>query len=373
MAISVCRLLCVLSLFFSVTLLNLLGCSAQYFFIFGDSLWDPGNNQYITPGEKIPSYYPPYGTTFFNHSTGRFSDGRVVPDFIAIKLKLPFIPPVLEPNADLTNGASFASGGAGVFDSNPNAMNLENQIGNFTAVAKMWNETLGEAEANKRLKEAVYMVAMGGNDYFSFTFQNPNATFLELKQYVNEVVGNITIQVKEIYNIGARKFMFQNVAPIGCLPMFKQQFNISGDGCAQLPLTLSVLHNEALTEMANTLANEYPDFTYSIFDYFTAIGQRISNPKDFGFEVGKIACCGDGSHRASNCGSFPYCVCSNASNYVFFDGGHNSEAANNQMAELMWSGGPDVVYPYNMKQLFDFDSTVKTFSKKYSLLKMRLA
>lgn len=366
MGISVGNFLVVLSLCVSVTLLNPIRCNAKYFFIFGDSLYDPGNNQYITPDERIPAYHPPYGTTFFNHSTGRFSDGRVLPDFIAVKLNLPFIPPVLEPNADLSNGASFASGGAGVFDNNPKVMSLENQYGNLTAVAANWTAELGKTEAQKRLKQAVYLVCMGGNDYFSFSFNNPNATFIQMQHHVNQVLGNLTLVIKDMYkNIGARKFMFQNVAPIGCLPMFKQRYNISGEGCAQIPLTLAAIHNEALTHMTESLANsdDYPEFTYSIFDYFVAIGQRISNPKDYGFKEGANACCGNGSHRAANCGTFPYCVCSNASDYVFFDGGHNTDEANRQMAELMWSGGPDIVSPYNLNQLFEFDATIKTFSK----------
>ncbi|KAF2291056.1 hypothetical protein GH714_019428 [Hevea brasiliensis] len=55
-------------------------------FVFGDSLFDPGNNMYLDPTEHIPSYFYPYGMNLKNHSTGRFSDGLVVPDYIASPL-----------------------------------------------------------------------------------------------------------------------------------------------------------------------------------------------------------------------------------------------------------------------------------------------
>lgn len=51
-------------------------------FIFGDSLFDVGNNNYINSTARTQANYWPYGETFFNHPTGRFSDGRLIPDFI---------------------------------------------------------------------------------------------------------------------------------------------------------------------------------------------------------------------------------------------------------------------------------------------------
>lgn len=58
-------------------------------FVFGDSLFDPGNNQYVnaTPGGRgggsgDVATSPPYGENYFKHATGRLSDGRLVPDFI---------------------------------------------------------------------------------------------------------------------------------------------------------------------------------------------------------------------------------------------------------------------------------------------------
>ncbi|CAI0542695.1 unnamed protein product [Linum tenue] len=53
-------------------------------FIFGDSLVDTGNNNYIVSVAK--SDFPPYGRDFpGGTATGRFGNGRILPDFIGIK------------------------------------------------------------------------------------------------------------------------------------------------------------------------------------------------------------------------------------------------------------------------------------------------
>jgi hypothetical protein len=51
-------------------------------FIFGDSLFDNGNNNYINTSIGNQANYPPYGQTFFKYPSGRFSDGRMIPDFV---------------------------------------------------------------------------------------------------------------------------------------------------------------------------------------------------------------------------------------------------------------------------------------------------
>jgi hypothetical protein len=57
----------------------------SHFFAFGDSNTDNGN--YIHYAET-PSHVarPPYGETFFKYPTGRYSDGRVIMDFICMLL-----------------------------------------------------------------------------------------------------------------------------------------------------------------------------------------------------------------------------------------------------------------------------------------------
>ncbi|TKY64212.1 GDSL esterase/lipase 5 [Spatholobus suberectus] len=84
-------------------------------FIFGDSIYDPGNNDYINATTFFQANFPPYGETFFKYPSGRFSDGRVIPDFIAEYAELPLIPPYLHPgyHDQYIYGVNFASAGAG--------------------------------------------------------------------------------------------------------------------------------------------------------------------------------------------------------------------------------------------------------------------
>lgn len=75
---------------FCATLLVQSGCNGlsvhhrkhAALFIFGDSLFDVGNNNYINTSTNFQANFFPYGETFFGYSTGRVSDGRLIPDII---------------------------------------------------------------------------------------------------------------------------------------------------------------------------------------------------------------------------------------------------------------------------------------------------
>ena len=82
-------------------------------YAFGDSFTDTGN----TKNAEGPSGFghvsnSPYGTTFFNHSTNRYSDGRLVIDFVAEDLSLPYLPPYRHRKANDTFGVNFAVAGS---------------------------------------------------------------------------------------------------------------------------------------------------------------------------------------------------------------------------------------------------------------------
>lgn len=55
---------------------------ARAFFVFGDSLVDAGNNNYLVTSARADS--PPYGVDYpTGRPTGRFSNGLIIPDLIS--------------------------------------------------------------------------------------------------------------------------------------------------------------------------------------------------------------------------------------------------------------------------------------------------
>lgn len=68
-------------------LICLVGCvyaqSPRAFFVFGDSLVDSGNNDFLATTARADNY--PYGIDYPTHRpTGRFSNGRNIPDLISM-------------------------------------------------------------------------------------------------------------------------------------------------------------------------------------------------------------------------------------------------------------------------------------------------
>lgn len=76
----------VLGLLFTIVALAGHGAdAARAFFVFGDSLVDNGNNNYLATTARADS--PPYGIDYpTRRPTGRFSNGLNIPDFISITI-----------------------------------------------------------------------------------------------------------------------------------------------------------------------------------------------------------------------------------------------------------------------------------------------
>uniref|UniRef100_J3LQG5 GDSL esterase/lipase n=1 Tax=Oryza brachyantha TaxID=4533 RepID=J3LQG5_ORYBR len=89
-------------------------------YVLGDSLADVGNNNHLLT--LLKADFPHNGIDYpGGKATGRFSNGKNFPDFLAENLGLATSPPYLaissSSNANYVNGVNFASGGAGVLNS----------------------------------------------------------------------------------------------------------------------------------------------------------------------------------------------------------------------------------------------------------------
>ncbi|XP_027338728.1 GDSL esterase/lipase 5-like [Abrus precatorius] len=333
------------------------------FFIFGDSTVDSGNNNYINTILENRADYIPYGQNgYFEQPTGRFSDGRVIVDFIAEYAKLPLIPPFLQPLADFSSGVNFASGGAGVLSETNQGLviDLQTQLRHFEEVRKSLAENLGEEKAKELISKAVYFISIGSNDYMGGYLGNQKMQErYNPEQYVGMVIGNLTQAIQTLYENGARKFGFLSLSPLGCLPALRA-LNPEADkgGCFEAASDLALAHNNALSNVLTGIEHILKGFMYSNSNFYYWLQDRLNNPTSYGFKDGINACCGSGPYGGIfTCGDSKkvteYSVCNNIGDYVWWDSFHPTEKIHEQFAMALWNGPPSSVGPYNLEKLFN--------------------
>ncbi|PWZ36881.1 GDSL esterase/lipase [Zea mays] len=130
------------------------GDSARQYklFVFGDDYADTGNYPLADLSKTTRAWYYPYGSNDKDHgmsASGRFSNGLVLPDFIARILGREESPPAeskREQDGVDPFGMNFAVGGAGVVEGTREAPKLGTQVDRFRRlmIASVHNAYLEE-------------------------------------------------------------------------------------------------------------------------------------------------------------------------------------------------------------------------------------
>ncbi|KAH9289067.1 hypothetical protein KI387_033184, partial [Taxus chinensis] len=285
-------------------------------FVFGDSLADAGNNNYI-PHSTARANFTPYGVSFFQHPTGRFTNGRIVFDFIGIitdinahkcsfcrffrvnlmsdltafpvaatYLGLPFPPPYLEPDAKFIGGINFASGGSGLLDSTgaeSSVITMSRQVFQFEhfSYKLMRKHRSGAGKAKSYLGKSLYCITTGGNDVAYYiansTLQNTTAP----QQFVTLLLARFDQYIARLYRRGARKFLVLGVPALGCTPYFRFiAYNSSKGECLQPANQLVVAYNTALMSLVARLNRKLDGaniIQLNSYEYFMDILQNAAS------------------------------------------------------------------------------------------------
>lgn len=181
----------------------------------GDSTVDTGNNNYIDYPTTflIRANHHPYGKDFEGHvASGRFSNGKLVPDLLAsnLKLKHTILPPFLHPNLsdhDLLTGVNFASAGAGFDDLTlavAQPIPLSKQPDHLRSYAKRLKRIAGEEEAEEILENALVFICAGSND-FLFNFYDIPTRALEYHFNISSYQDFVLSGLQAVIQVGAYK------------------------------------------------------------------------------------------------------------------------------------------------------------------------
>ncbi|KAL7158845.1 hypothetical protein ABFS83_02G170800 [Erythranthe nasuta] len=337
-------------------------CDFEAIFNFGDSNSDTGGFYAAFPSENLP-----YGMTYFKKPVGRATDGRVILDFLAQALGLPFVSPYLQSiGSDFRHGANFATLASTVrlpqtslFVTGVSPFSLAiqlNQMKQFKSKVDQLH-SLGKAEKNiprpDIFGKSLYTFYIGQND---FTGNLASLGISGVKQYLPQVVSQIATTIKEIYELGGRTFLVLNLAPIGCYPAFLVELphdtsDIDSFGCMVSYNNAVADYNSMLDEELTKTRKDIIDANIIYVDIHSVMLDLFRHPSSYGMKYGTKACCGYGG-GPHNFDQKVYCgntklvngqnltatACNDPYNYVSWDGIHATEAANEIVANAIING-----------------------------------
>ncbi|GJS86351.1 GDSL esterase/lipase-like protein [Tanacetum coccineum] len=225
------------------------------------------------------------------------------------------------------------------------------QIKNFENSLDEISNALGAANLGQALSRCIFFVGMGSNDYLNnYLMPNYNTrNQYDGNQYAELLSEEYTTQLKELYNLGARKFVLAGLGLMGCIPSILAQGTTGG--CSDEVNQLVQPFNSNMKTMINNLSANLPGSKFVFIDVHNMFQDILSNARSYGFTVANRGCCGIGRNRGQiTCLPFQT-PCPNRNEYVFWDAFHPTEAVNVLMGKKAFSGTPDVVYPMNIQQL----------------------
>eukprot|EP01018_Ginkgo_biloba_P006047 Gb_20603 [translate_table: standard] len=318
-------------------------------FIFGDSLTDVGNNNYLQYA-LAKANFPWYGIDYEGGTaTGRFTNGRTIGDIITEKLGLPSPQPYLaltDTDDALLQGANYASGGAGILNETGflfiQKLSFNTQIDYFEATKLAIAKRLGAAAAEKLSNEALYFIGIGSNDYIN-NFLLPYATDAQKYShdgFVDLLVSTLRQQLTRLHTIGARKIVFHGLAPLGCIP---SQLSKSGQngGCLRGINTWVSQFNDGAQKLIKELNSKLPAVKITYADTYAMFMELIQNPRAYGFNVSDAPCCNVDTTFGQLC--LPNSsLCQQRRDYIFWDAFHPTDAANVVIADMLVAD-PDVL------------------------------
>ncbi|XP_045814787.1 GDSL esterase/lipase EXL3-like [Trifolium pratense] len=312
--------------------------------VFGDSIVDSGNNNYIKTGFKCN--FLPYGQDFGggNQPTGRFSNGLVLSDIIASKFGVKkLLPAYLDPNLqlqDLLTGVSFASGGTGydpLTSKLGSVISLSDQLNMFKEYKNKIKEEVGEERMKMIISKSVYIICIGSNDIANTYAQTPYRRFnYDIPSYTDLLASYSSNFLQELYGLGARRIGVIGMPYIGCVPSQRTLGGGRERACSDFENQAAKLFNSKLVFLMDSSENKFSDTKLVYLDSYHPLMYLVQNPAKYGFDVADRGCCGTGDLEVSIfCNQYSSSICSNSSRYIFWDSYHPTQEAYNLLCSMV--------------------------------------
>ncbi|KAM7477289.1 hypothetical protein LguiB_024532 [Lonicera macranthoides] len=329
-------------------------------FVFGDSLVDDGNNNFINSIAK--SNYYPYGCDFSQGPSGRFSNGKTFSDLLGEWLGIGAPPPYADPNTRggrILGGVNYASAAAGILDETGqhygDRFSLSQQVVNFEGTLGELRRKMSPTNLTNYLSKSMIVMVFGSNDYINNYLMPsiyPSSYNYSPRDFANLLLNRFARQIVALYSVGLRKFLLAGVGPLGCIPNQLATGQAPPGRCVDYVNQILGTYNEGLRSLVSILnSGTHPGAIFVYGNTYGIFGDILNNPARYGFRVVDRGCCGIGRNQGQiTC--LPFATpCYFRNQYVFWDAFHPTQAANAILAQRAFSGPPSDCYPINVQQL----------------------
>ncbi|XP_078163737.1 GDSL-motif lipase 7 [Carex rostrata] len=306
-------------------------------FIFGDSLIDNGNNNYIPAIAR--ANYPPYGIDI-GGPTGRFCNGLTVPDYAARYLGVKSPPPYLSLSSKsnlVLRGVNYASAAAGILDETGkhygSRVTMNEQIALFVSTLRIQLPLLikNQGALSKYIADSLFMINIGSNDYINnylLPLLYNSRSIYSSDAFAKLLINNLSRQLESLYRLGARKFVVTGVGPLGCIPSQLAMNKTTTSQCIDSVNDLVVTFNCHLVQLVSQLNSTLSGSFFVYQDVYSPFTEMVNNPSKYGFTEVKQACCGNGRYGGGFTCLPLQTPCTARDKYVFWDAFHPTQAVN---------------------------------------------
>ncbi|CAN0923553.1 GDSL esterase/lipase At5g55050 [Linum grandiflorum] len=329
-------------------------------FFLGGTNFDVGTNNYLNMSTARADF-PPNGNDFPTGPTGRFSNGRNMPDYIAMKMGLNFSPPaylslVAGPSgtniSDLqivlnNGGLNLASAGGGISDFGRRTFGqvvpIGTQVSQLEGVARDLQTVFNSTSAAAYLTRCVYYISF---EIESIATQLDNLVLTD-PLFVERATSEYVTYVQALYAIGARKFGVVGPSQVGCTP-FRRARSPTG-ACSARANSIAAAITSRLAAAMSMLGDTNPDIIYSVGDTFNIIADITDSPALYGIRNVTAACCGNGTEFCSPNSN----VCGDREGHLYWGRVQFSQNGSRLVIEAFFSDNSRYTDPISFTELIN--------------------
>ncbi|RDX69215.1 GDSL esterase/lipase, partial [Mucuna pruriens] len=326
-------------------------------FVFGDSLLDSGNNNYLNTFAK--ANFTPYGIDFSEGPTGRFTNGKTLAKTFPGEL-------------------NYASAASGILEETGRNLgehiSFSHQVQNFKTTVRQLKIQMEERKLSQPLANSLAVVDHGNNDYINnylIPEQYGSSFLYNSKEYADFLIKLYKGKILTLHGLGLRKFLLGGLAPLGCIPSQLSTGLAPPGECRSYVNDIVDMFNVLLRSLVDQLNANHHGSIFVYGNTYRIFSELIHNAKAYvwwdlsctGFTVTDTGCCGIGRNLGQITCLPLFVSCEDRDRYLFWDPFHTTEAVNKIVACRAFAGPPFDCYPLNIKlmaQMYGHNKTSLT-------------